>query len=140
MVHEKFRGMKLGFVLYNHIVSHVGTESCQPLGDGTFALACRHRISVASFCNRDGTLISTAARHRDMLFGGLNPDHRVRRICDLPNKDVDLPAVSDGTKHFDGSSMSLSAVLAPMSEINQHHYTGSERQLYFPGSQMPPTV
>lgn len=68
------------------------------------------------------------------------------QLCDLPNKDADLPAASDGATSTSGistsmgSRMSLSAVLAPMSEINQHHFTGSERQLYFPASQMPPNM
>lgn len=75
-----------------------------------------------------------------MMIGGLNPGNYVRKLCDLPNKDADLRIVSDGTKHFDGwgPRMSLPALLAPESEINQHHYSGSERQLHFPGSQMPP--
>jgi hypothetical protein len=73
------------------------------------------------------------------VIRGLNHGDCVRKMNDLPNNDADLRVASDGTKHFDdGVRMSLSAFLAPVSEINQHHYSGSERQLYFPESQMQP--
>lgn len=74
------------------------------------------------------------------MIGGLNPINACANVRPS-NKDADLPAASDGATSIStsmGPTMSLSAVLAPMSEIKQHHFTGSERQLYFSASQMPP--